>query len=178
MRGYKKCDITTSHALDYQYDGNDCIIGLQPHSVDTFNVRNVIHHLPDIRRTVKCLKRYIKTDGKVVIADCDVAHFTANVFLDKVWYRFVNQDEEIFISPEWRDYFTIMREEGFLCLHKSNDGLKDISVWTLKSRKEVFMEAIKQSLERMGYDYAVAIATKAEIESGAACGQLAIVCEG
>ena len=26
--------------------------------------------------------------------------------------------------------------------------------------------------------YAVAIATKAEIESGAACGQLAIVCEG
>ena len=31
--------------------------------------------------------------------------------------------------------------------------------------------------ESMGYDCAVAIATKAEIESGAACGQLAIVCE-
>lgn len=40
------------------------------------------------------------------------------------------------------------------------------------------MEAIKSALEAMGYDYAVAIATKAEIESGAACGQLAIVCEG
>ena len=37
------------------------------------------------------------------------------------------------------------------------------------------MEAIKNQLEVMGYDYAVAIATKSEIENGAACGQLAII---
>ena len=40
------------------------------------------------------------------------------------------------------------------------------------------MEASKKMLEKMGYDYDVAIATKAEIENGAACGQLAIICEG
>lgn len=39
------------------------------------------------------------------------------------------------------------------------------------------MEAIKNQLENLGYDYAVAIATQAEIENGAACGQLAIICE-
>ena len=39
------------------------------------------------------------------------------------------------------------------------------------------MEQIKQQLEENGYDYAVAIATQAEIKAGAACGQLAIVCE-
>lgn len=39
------------------------------------------------------------------------------------------------------------------------------------------MEAIKNQLEYLGYDYAVAIATQAEIENGAACGQLAIICE-
>lgn len=39
------------------------------------------------------------------------------------------------------------------------------------------MEAIKNQLEAMGYDYAVAIATKSEIENGAACGQLAIIAE-
>ena len=38
-------------------------------------------------------------------------------------------------------------------------------------------DMIKQQLEEAGYDYAVAIATKAEIEVGAACGQLAIVSE-
>jgi len=39
------------------------------------------------------------------------------------------------------------------------------------------MEEIKKQLENNGYDYAVAIATQAEINAGAACGQLAIVCE-
>lgn len=39
------------------------------------------------------------------------------------------------------------------------------------------MEKIKDSLEKMGYDYAVAIATRSEIENGAACGQLAIITE-
>lgn len=38
-------------------------------------------------------------------------------------------------------------------------------------------DTIKVELEEAGYDYAVAIATKAEIEAGAACGQLAIVDE-
>ena len=39
------------------------------------------------------------------------------------------------------------------------------------------MDAILSALEQNGYDYAIAIATKAEIEAGAACGQLAIVTE-
>lgn len=39
------------------------------------------------------------------------------------------------------------------------------------------METIKNQLEAMGYDFAVAIATKSEIENGAACGQLAIIAD-
>ena len=39
------------------------------------------------------------------------------------------------------------------------------------------MEKIKNELEQAGYDYAVAIATQAEINAGAACGQLSIICE-
>lgn len=38
-------------------------------------------------------------------------------------------------------------------------------------------DRIKEQLEEAGYDFAVAIATKAEVENGAACGQLAIVDE-
>ena len=37
------------------------------------------------------------------------------------------------------------------------------------------MTDIIQSLENSGYDYAIAIATEAEIEAGAACGQLALL---
>lgn len=39
------------------------------------------------------------------------------------------------------------------------------------------METIKKELENAGYDYAVAIATQAEINAGAACGQLSLIVE-
>ena len=38
-------------------------------------------------------------------------------------------------------------------------------------------EKIKLQLEEAGYDYAVAVATEAEIHAGADCGQLAIITE-
>jgi len=37
------------------------------------------------------------------------------------------------------------------------------------------MENIKNELEAAGYDFAVAIATQAEIKAGAACGQLSLI---
>lgn len=37
------------------------------------------------------------------------------------------------------------------------------------------MEQIAEQLKEAGYDYAVAIATEAEVNAGAACGQLAII---
>ena len=40
---------------------------------------------------------------------------------------------------------------------------------------ENITEKIKLQLEEYGYDYAVAVATESEINSGAACGQLSII---
>lgn len=37
------------------------------------------------------------------------------------------------------------------------------------------MDQIQKQLEQAGYDYAVAIATQAEIKAGAACGQLSLI---
>lgn len=37
------------------------------------------------------------------------------------------------------------------------------------------MEKILKELQEAGYDYGIAIATKAEIEAGAACGQLSLI---
>lgn len=37
------------------------------------------------------------------------------------------------------------------------------------------MDKILKELKDAGYDYGVAIATKAEIDAGAACGQLSLV---
>lgn len=37
------------------------------------------------------------------------------------------------------------------------------------------MNNIIESLKQAGYDYGIAIATQAEIEAGAACGQLSLL---
>lgn len=47
----------------------------------------------------------------------------------------------------------------------------------MKDRKVMIMEQIIRELKENEYDYAVAIATEAEINAKAACGQLAIICE-
>lgn len=39
------------------------------------------------------------------------------------------------------------------------------------------MDKIKKELEDADFEYAVAVATQAEIENGAACGQLSIILE-
>ena len=39
------------------------------------------------------------------------------------------------------------------------------------------MEKVLNALKDAGYDYGVAIATQAEIEAGAACGQLSLILE-
>lgn len=40
---------------------------------------------------------------------------------------------------------------------------------------KIDQDVITQELQDAGFDYAIAIATKAEVEAGAACGQLAII---
>jgi len=44
-------------------------------------------------------------------------------------------------------------------------------------KEESVNEEIKTQLEDNGYEFAVAVATQAEIENGAACGQLSIIVE-
>lgn len=39
------------------------------------------------------------------------------------------------------------------------------------------LKSIQDELSKSGYDHAVAIATKAEVENGSACGQLSIITE-
>jgi hypothetical protein len=40
-----------------------------------------------------------------------------------------------------------------------------------------YTDMVKAQLDEAGYDYAIAVATCAEVEAGAACGQLSIIIE-
>ena len=95
-------------------------------------MRNVIHHLPDIRKTIQDLKRYLAKDGIIEIIDVRKECYKSNVFLDCLWYRFVIPRKDIFISTEYRDYFSIMEQVGFIRKSSTIRGEKEYTEWTLK----------------------------------------------
>lgn len=89
------------------------IIGLKENSVDVFYMRNVIHHIPNLRSTFQTIKKYLKHNGKLIIIDCNKKCFDANVILDRIWYRYVGNNNNIFIAETYRDYMSILAELGF-----------------------------------------------------------------
>lgn len=113
--------------MDFQYDGKDEIVGLREKSVDVFYLRNVVHHIPDLQRTFTTLKKYLKVGGKLVVIDCNKDHYKTNVFLDNLWYRFVGNNNEIFISKQYRDYINVLIKLGFKQLYYKSFKEKEIT---------------------------------------------------
>ena len=128
--GFRTCDFVPNPKLDYFY--HDGIIEGLNEPVSRFRMRNVIHHLPDIGKTIQDLKRYLAKDGIIEIIDVRKEYYKSNVFLDRLWYRFVIPRKDIFISTEYRDYFSIMRQVGFRCKSSTIRGEKEYTEWTLK----------------------------------------------
>ena len=126
-KGYKTCDVVTNPILDYWYDGQNTIVGLKEDSVDVFYLRNFIHHIPDLHKTLSVIKKYLKRKGRLVIIDCNKEHFHSNVILDKIWYRYVRNDSNIFISESYRDYMNVLIELGFKLLYYKQVKEKEIT---------------------------------------------------
>lgn len=131
LEGFKTCDFVPNPKLDYFYHDGE-IEGLNE-PVNWFRLRNVIHHLPDIRKTIQDLKKYLAKDGVIEIIEVRKDKYKSNTFLDKLWYRFVVPRKDIFISAEWRDYLSIMRQEGFRCRYSAVSREKEYTEWTLKN---------------------------------------------
>ena len=113
--------------MDFQYDGKDGIVGLRERTVDEFYLRNVVHHIPDLQRTFATLKKYLKVGEKLIIIDCNKDHYKTNVFLDNLWYRFVDNNNEIFISKQYRDYINVLIKLGFKQLYYKSFKEKEIT---------------------------------------------------
>lgn len=127
---YKLCDITYLPNLDYVYDQRENIIlGCEENTVDEFYLRNVVHHLPDMRKTFSCLARYLKKKGIIKIIDCRREFYKQNVILDILWYRYVIPRYEVWFSNHYRDYFSILKELGFEQVDYFIEQEKEVSIW-------------------------------------------------
>lgn len=92
-------------------------------------MRNVVHHLPDMRRTFECLLRYLKDGGTIQIIDARKEYFKQNVILDILWYRYVIPRPEIWFSTIYRDYFKVLEELGMERIEYFIQEEKEVSIW-------------------------------------------------
>lgn len=127
---YKTCDITYLPNLDYVYDMyENSIIGLEENSVDEFYMRNVVHHIKDLKEVFQMLYGYLKNNGTIKIIDARKEYFEKNVILDIIWYRYVIPRYEIWFSRQYRDYFSILEDLGFRLMSKEYFEEKEVTVW-------------------------------------------------
>lgn len=129
-KDYKTCDITYLPNLDYVYDvDNNTIIGCEENTVDEFYLRNVVHHIKDLKSTFSCLKRFLKKGGTIKIIDVRKEYFKTNVILDIIWYRYLIPRYEIWFSQKYRDYFEILKQMNFKLISKHYEEEKEVSIW-------------------------------------------------
>lgn len=109
--GYLTCDCTGSPFLDYYFDPIDYrVLGCDDNTFDVIQVRNVIHHIKDLKKLFNELHRILKIGGRLVIIDSRPEAFAATVFLDTLWYRAVIPRHEVWFSTEYRDYRKLLTE--------------------------------------------------------------------
>ncbi len=117
LSGFSSCDFTENPMLDFQVKNykifKDSVKEIDDASVDEFYARNVIHHIKDLTRLFKMFYKYLKPCGRLTVIDCREKFFKQNVFLDRLWYRYVIPREEIWFSENYRDYIEIAKENGF-----------------------------------------------------------------
>lgn len=171
--GFKRCDVD-GWAIDLQFDPvRYRVLDLPANYVTVIHCRNVLHHVYNLDALAEEFHRILKPGGIVHVIDCTPAAFPANVFLDRLWYRGIIPRPEVWIAGQYRDYtkpFSVF----FNCLRKSAANEKEEYFF---QKGSVMTEEIRKQLDEAGYDYAVAVATDAEVENGAACGQLSVIIE-
>ena len=127
---FASCDFTNNPFLDFHYDaGKNEITECFPNSVDIFNLKNVIHHLPDMEKVLSCLKKYLKNNGKIIIIESTKESYLENKILDILWYRYVIPRYDIWISLKYRDYKPILVKLGFKLLNQKIKNHQEISCW-------------------------------------------------
>jgi hypothetical protein len=79
--------------------------------------------------------------------------------------------DEVQVLGEWYIVLSEIYTGAFEAM--CSEGIE--YVWDVEDVEDIrFLEG---SVEDAGFDYAIAIATQAEVEAGAACGQLSIIVE-
>lgn len=123
-KGYKTCDVNAYcdfHSLDEIPDGK----------VSYFHIRNVLHHVKDLNKLITQLKLKAKKTCQIKIIDASEESYKVNNFLDKLWYRYIFNREDIYIHDKYRNIEKLFTRRGFELKRKYNQKEKEVLIFKL-----------------------------------------------
>lgn len=113
-KGYLTCDFTSNPFLDFHFENYKIVNKhgekVKSNSFDEIVCRNVLHHISNLELVIFELQRVLNHNGKLRIIEPNKDYFKQNVFLDKLWYRFINDRKDIWFSETYRDYQYILNK--------------------------------------------------------------------
>lgn len=129
--GFKTCDVTMSPFLDYSFDTSEYKVSCPDSSFEEINVRNVLHHVKDLKKLFQEFKRILTPNGILVITEPRLQFYKQNIILDTIWYRYVIPRYEVWFSPEYRNY-TELLPEFFQLVDVRYENEKEIVTCSMK----------------------------------------------
>jgi len=118
-KGYKTCDV---NAYCNYYDINE----IKNNSVDVFHIRNVLHHVENLDEFISKIYKKLKIGGKIHLIDCSEEAYSSNLYLDRLWYRWITNRKDIYISPKYRDIFSYFNNNKFKIISNKKKNEKII----------------------------------------------------
>jgi hypothetical protein len=116
-KGYLTCDVNSYcdyHTID---DIND-------NYVDKFHIRNTLHHIKDLNGFITKLFNKLKIDSEIEIIDCNKKYFEQNLYLDRLWYRYIFNRPDIYIQSHYIDYVPLFKHNGFKLIYRYEENEK------------------------------------------------------
>jgi len=106
-----------------------------PNNVDRFHIRNVLHHIKDLDNFVDKIKTKSYKNTIIEVIDCVEDHYKSNIFLDKLYYRYIFNRSDIFIQETYRDLEQYFIKNGFILKNKHIKNEKLILKFKLCQKK-------------------------------------------
>jgi SAM-dependent methyltransferase len=128
--GYQTADICGRP--DYFIDSRTCRIGnLSSASCCEVWLKNVFHHILNTEDLDREMFRLLNKTGRLIVVEPSRENYQSNLFLDRLWYRGVNNRPEIVWSNEYRSPKVAF--SSFELLKKEKKEVYEIFIFAPKS---------------------------------------------
>lgn len=99
-------------------------------TITKIRFRNVLHHIQDLDLLFSEITPKLRSNAKIIVIECREEYYRANLILDLLWYRFIQNRTDIHIAPRYRDYRKTLKNLGFTLQQQTVEDEKEVVIFS------------------------------------------------